>query len=471
MNAGPGLLLLILMLVSCAVSPGMTQPPPDPPPVWNPAPQPTPEPPAWPLPDPGFHEETSATFGAESGYFRNPERGFHQDANLLEDRPFRRPEDRRYDLVRSIIILDEYRTSPLPGQLLDTLDRSFTRAREYGVKIVLRFAYSWNGTDEWGDTSPSWALMHIRQLTPLLQRNSDVIATLQAGFIGDWGEWHSRSSQLLDHREEITLALLEAMPTDRMVQIRTPYHARVTFPDELDASAAFSNTPQARIGFMNDCFLAGDGDAGTFNGPHDVAYARALAPWTVVGGETCQVQMDEVRHECPSALENLAVYHWDYLNVEFNGAIIQDWRDGGCFTEIENRLGYRFNLVSASIDHQGSTLNVEVKLNNSGFGKLYNPRPLNLVLVNGAEVRFFELTSDARRVLPGAGEEVTLNYPVSTEGLPPGDYSVYLELPDAAPRLRSEPMFSIRLGGLLQGRPVWQQQSGLNYLGLGFTQR
>ena len=58
-------------------------------------------------------------------------------------------------------------------------------ARKAGIKIILRFAYS-IAMDE-PDAPLSVILQHLDQLKPILQENKDVIAVLQAGFIGSWG--------------------------------------------------------------------------------------------------------------------------------------------------------------------------------------------------------------------------------------------------------------------------------------------
>ena len=79
-------------------------------------------------------------------------------------------------------------------------------------------------------------LGHIAQLRPVLQKNADVIAVLQQGFIGIWGENYytdyfgdaseNGAGKILDNnwtdRNELLKALLDALPKDRMVQVRTP---------------------------------------------------------------------------------------------------------------------------------------------------------------------------------------------------------------------------------------------------------
>jgi len=52
----------------------------------------------------------------------------------------------------------------------------------------VRFAYNQDQTSPYNEPSKAQILAHIEQLKPLLDQNADVIAVLQQGFIGAWGE-------------------------------------------------------------------------------------------------------------------------------------------------------------------------------------------------------------------------------------------------------------------------------------------
>src|SRR5207247_8134345 len=105
--------------------------------------------------------------------------------------------------------LDAHRDSALPSTLLDGLTAGFAGARAAGIKILPRFVYN----DRQGDPDASLPqiLAHIAQLAPVLRAEADVIAALEAGFVGAWGEWH-HSTHPIDRaaRTEILAALLAA---------------------------------------------------------------------------------------------------------------------------------------------------------------------------------------------------------------------------------------------------------------------
>ena len=64
-------------------------------------------------------------------------------------------------------------------------------------------------------------IRHIEQLKLTLTKNADVIAWMEAGFIGAWGEWHTSTHGIdksLDDKRDVLGALLQVLPASRMVQ-------------------------------------------------------------------------------------------------------------------------------------------------------------------------------------------------------------------------------------------------------------
>lgn len=411
-------------------------------------------------------DRRSATFARDTSLSVNPERGWYVERSSGE---YAAMSAEGYRLVMRYVNLENYRNQEvLPSAVLSGLQTDFDRARAAGVKLIVRFAYNRNmGPDAPVDV----VLAHIRQLGDVLRSNADVVAVLQAGFIGAWGEWHASTNGLLEpyNYERITAALLDEMPATRMVQIRYPRFARAMFPDRFDALGnAFDGSDAARIGLLNDCFLTTSTDTGTYESQADFDHAASISRFTIMGGETCDRGGLNDRNSSSSALREMADYHWDYLNVEFWRPIIDRWRSEGSFAEISARLGYRFELTEASVPTtlvQGFGVGLSVTIANTGFGKLYNPRPVQVVLspVGGGAPIVLTATNDARSWLPAPGSSTTLMFEQAVPAdAAPGRYDVYLWLPDASTRLRSDSRYSIRLAN--QG--VWSASSGMNALGL-----
>ena len=420
-----------------------------------------------------FPAGVSTTFAADNNNFPNPERGLHSEADLLTGYGFADAQSRGYTLVRNYVRLDDYTNSPLPDSLLNDLTDGFDTVRQNNVKLILRFSYNFGFAGQ--DTTITRVLQHIDQLTPLLRDNADVIAVLQAGFIGAWGEWHGSDFDLdsIENKSRVHAALMAAVSTDRMVQLRTPVHISQIYPSPLGSSDYFSNSFRARTAFHNDCFLSNENDAGTY--PSDrrdefKAYLDEITPAVPVGGETCQVSVEEHRTDCVTAVAELDRFNWDYLNVGFYIPDLDRWRAEGCFDEIERRLGYRFRMIDANASASvtpGDILSVTLQLANIGFGKLYNPRPANLILRNiksGMITRIpVSEAIDARKLLPLSGQSLSIDLSVVTpRDLPAGSYELLLELPDAALSLADKPGYSIRMAN----RDVWESTTGFNRLNL-----
>jgi endoglucanase len=80
----------------------------------------------------------------------------------------------------------------LPTAFLNTLAQDLASAQAAGVKLILRFAYR---PEENHPSGPTYCdppeeriLAHLEKLGPVLRANRGVIAYLEAGLIGPWGE-------------------------------------------------------------------------------------------------------------------------------------------------------------------------------------------------------------------------------------------------------------------------------------------
>lgn len=113
------------------------------------------------------------------------------------------------------------------------------------------------------EASKSIILSHIQQLNPIFEKNSDVICVVNAGFIGTWGEWYytsqddfgKPSSPNYENRREVIEALLKALPTSRMIQLRTPFFKRTMYSfSALSDSKAFDKAQLQELGITMTAF-------------------------------------------------------------------------------------------------------------------------------------------------------------------------------------------------------------------------
>jgi hypothetical protein len=415
------------------------------------------------------------SYAPDDSDFFNPERGFYHQVDCSSG-PLRPAQLQQYrtaqrdSLVLCVFLLSEAVEAEIAPARLELLQRQFSLVREAGLKMVLRFAY--NNSDNGVDAPPELALRHLDQLRPVLRRNSDVLAVMQAGFIGSWGEWANTinygngnlSAENWRDRKLLLDKILDVLPRDRMVQLRTPeLKYRLTGPSPMSASDGRLSSVSARVGHHNDCFLASDSDYGTYQlmSPASPAWLEADSAYVPVGGETCAP--NPPRSECRSALAELARFHWSYLNADFHQKVLDSWKEGGCEPVIRRRLGYRLALRQGVYERRaspGGQLKILVMLENTGFAAPYNPRPVELVLRNesGKTLRI-RLDAAPRAWLPG--RTIVLRETVTVPAdIPAGDYSLLLHMPDPEPTLRQRPEYAIRFANA----GVWEAGTGFNRL-------
>jgi hypothetical protein len=407
---------------------------------------------------------TTVTFTESSATMVNPERGFYVGIDLVGGaRGAAGIRNGGHALAIGLVQLDAYRATPLDAALLAALDAGFAGVRAAGIKVILRFTYNSSLAD---DAPRDVILGHIAQLAPVLERNADVIAVMQAGFIGAWGEWHSSTHGLDNDADRATIltGILAALPPSRGVQVRTPMFKAAIFPGgALTEAEAFDGSNRARVGHHNDCFLASDTDLGTYAAPvaqwEDFVSKDGL--YTPVGGETCGV--DSPRTDCPAALAEMEANHWSYLNREYHQAVLAGWQSQGCDVEVQERLGYRLVLTQASYSPSptvGGVFALAVDVVNRGFAAPFNPRPAYVVLTGASGRHVIRLEDvDVRRWAPGKSTtfSAVLRLP---SAMAAGVYTVSLWLPDDAEALRDDPRYAIQLAN----DGVWNAGTGENVL-------
>ena len=417
----------------------------------------------------------TVSYSADTSDFPNPERGFSlpgTPSNIASAR------QGNMTLVHTYFRLDPFKSKPLTSEFLSEVQKHFDAVRAAGIKSVPRFIYNFPSGlplkpgDE--DAPLPRALEHIDQLEPVLRRNSDVIAFLEAGFVGAWGEWHNSTSGLdtTASKSAVLKRLLRALPKDRFISVRYQRDKTAIFSRTAPATAdeILAGTDFGRVAHHNDCFLAAPDDWGTYQPTDDEAVKRQKAFLSVEnehapqGGETCNAGPEAQPFiGCGHALREIERLHWTQLNAAYHPGVIDRWRREGCFDQIAKRLGYRLRLVSASLQstvRTGARLTGTFTIANDGFAAPYNERSVELILRERSTGRttVIPLAIDPRRWTSGKEHRVIVAAEVPA--LPPGSYDVLLSLPEAAAGLRNRPEYAIRLAN--QG--TWEAATGYNCL-------
>ena len=161
------------------------------------------------------------------------------------------------------------------------------------------------------------------------------------------------------------------------------------------------------------------------------------------------------------------MFHWSYLNIDHpdGEAVLESWRAQSCMEEVQQRLGYRFTLLSSSFPSSvthNTEMRVQMAIKNEGWAAPYNPRPVRLVLRDpstGDVVQSFTLPYDARHWQ--ADTTIMIDDLVTIPGsVPAGTYDLQLSLPDPQPALGNRPKYAIQLANT----GLWDPSTGFNSL-------
>ncbi|GHU93543.1 hypothetical protein FACS1894156_0510 [Bacteroidia bacterium] len=418
-------------------------------------------------------------FAVSSDIIRNPERGFfnHLEWNNANGSPMssgtlQTLKDQYLSLVANIYYMMNYADKPLDAPMLALVADNLQAARDNGFKVILRFAYSKSESAAVYDAPLEIVTGHIRQLKSILQEYVDVIAVMEAGFVGVWGEWYytnhygGGTMPNITMRNQLVDSILAALPAERMICLRTPgYKLKmlgITYADTLTRSEAYSGTKKARLAYHNDCFVASSNDMGTFFSLVERVYNRADSRYTAMGGETCA---PSDYSECVNSLVQMRDYHWSYLNKDYHQKVLGSWASQGCMDDVKKRLGYRFELHYAdrpTTVQKGADYNIKCFIKNSGFAAPYNPRDVYLLLLtnDGSEVQRIKLNNvDPRFWMAGEYRLVDMALPIP-ENMAAGEYKLALYLPDPKPTIAAVPDYAIRFAN----NNLWNDAKGYNTL-------
>ena len=426
------------------------------------------------------YEDLNHVTYTESGkVFPNPERGFYSVRTIrsASSAPIASSaiETLRF-LNRTIyymgFYLTDYMESDISDDYLNMIRANMEMLREGGAKCVMRFAYSDSEEEKPWDARPEIVLRHIQNLKPILQEYGDVIMCLQAGFVGVWGEWYYTENFVMNPkkkedfalRKQVIDALLDAMPKNRSVSLRTPQFKRMmyaeSYADTLTIETAHNQSDLARLSCFNDCFGASSTDMGTFDGAESREFWMKDTRYVFMGGETCA---KSAFCTCENSLRDMEDYHWTYLNSEYNRVVISRWKTDGCHDEIERRLGYRLTLTD--VYHTdvteiapGTDVRIVLKIKNTGFSAPINPRGVEFVFVDGKGNKSVYKQEDIDPRYWFAGETATIDRLIKVPAEASGNCTLYLNLPDPEVTLHDNPLFSIRLAN----DEIWNEESGYN---------
>lgn len=390
---------------------------------------------------------------------------------------------------------------PDTSQVLKEYASELLKHRAAGQKVIFRPRYDTPKSEPnscTGFEADTEARMrdHVDAVAAMLADFKDVVAFIQAGYLGHYGEWNTdkfkpETSPTLNDpakRRAFLAYVIDAYRKkglNRHVGVRRPIFAK----------EMFDNYPQQSpfIGFYNDCFMSSDNDADTYanyeaQNPSNFPDAAKAIEWLKAasrnvpfGGETCPVGARRYK-KCKNMVgqqSEPAGLHMTYLNVDWANDAMSSWVQGKCYGEIQSRLGYRFEVASVDYTEQataGTPVTVRVRVRNTGWARMYNPRSAYVILKGGnarfavgGQVPGYQALA-ATHTTGGevrdwlSGEESVFE---QTFIAPPGTWEVGVMLPD--PDRPDVIRYAVRFASTRKKKPLYDEATGVNMLGVTLT--
>ena len=422
----------------------------------------------------------TVNYNPDTSIFSNPERGLQKySKNINSSGSYSfvnqttltgwRTGTDKVTVIYRYVMLTEFinNNSNISTTYLTNLQTDFDRIRNAGLKVIIRPAY----TDQYVtlvQPNKQTILNHISQLSPIINRNKDIIISVQGGFIGVYGEWYYTGGSTNSNTDgspefgdtsniNVTQWLNRKDVVDAMlnnfgvipIQLRYATAKRKMYGSTLITDAtAYQNTPLARVGFYNDAFLNEDGDMGTYEvsncvtpvGTTDYTLISNTSQYLPMNGESNGYNPCNggLRTMGTNAVVELNQLNFSTLNRDYHPDVWGGWIASGHYNEIVRNLGYRIQLNSTNIT-VGNTIDFTMNLTNVGYGNIISKKNVYLVFRNTSGTEYKKLLNVDTRFW-----RTTHTFSQSlVKDMPDGQYSVFLHIAD--PNLESRPEYSIRL--------------------------
>lgn len=384
----------------------------------------------------------------------NPERGFYEPIGINMQISNNKTLNPKNNLVHLRVGIGAF-SSKVNGEkdlaftddMLNALDTTLKNIKKNGGSVIIRFAYdNFNGTKDLEPTL-DMILTHIKQLKKLFNDNVDVIAYVELGFFGPWGEMHSSK---ICTKENVSIALdtmLDSVPQNITIGVRTPaYYAAWTHLDQnkLNEIITEKDDKAYRVGLYNDGYLGSESDLGTFkNRDVEVSWLNNQAKHTFYGGEVvANYAVNTPLNTIDYISKEGFLTHTTYLNLRWNNTVIDSWKNSiyngedelykglSAFAFINNHLGYRFVLRKSMLTtnvEKSSHLQGKLNIENVGFANLINEKKVTIILKKGEEITEIKTNLDPTTWESNKVSEVDFNISLPKD-ISLGKWDVYLRI-------------------------------------------
>lgn len=378
-------------------------------------------------------------------------------------------------------------------------DETLQNCRNNGCMVALRFRYDANGKDNPEPASFEQVLNHIQQIkdSGLLEKYSDILAYVESGFVGKWGEQHGGKYTSVQYKAQVLEAMLQAVPSPIPVTVRTPdifaEWAGIKRSELNDTELINSltesqyttdiQTNKDRIGLYNDGYMGSDSDLGTYaNREIETDWLHNQTFTSYFGGEfsgnlSWAQKYDTYLPE--NAIPEMYKTHLSYIN----GNIFQLYKDYTFSAEydvdgvdnsayygenvyqfIRDHIGYRFVLRNSEITSetvQSGDVQVNFEVENTGFAGVIPSVQSYVILEKDGVYTLAESDIDCHDWQSCTKSIETLDIKIP-DNLPSGEWNVYFKLNMGT---EADTMNMNNRSIRFANNDIWNGALGANYMG------
>ena len=399
-------------------------------------------------------------------------------------------------------INEEKKDYDLDDTFFESWRTTFENARNNGCMIALRLRYDAVGADNPEPETFEQVLRHIQQVqdSGILEEYKDILAFVESGLVGKWGEQHGGKYTSVDYKVQVLDAMLDCVPAPVPVTVRTPdifaKWAGIERKDLADYKAE-PGSDASRVGLYDDGYMGSDSDLGTYaNRSIETAWLGNQAVTSYFGGEFSGNLEWAQKYDTylpENAITEMYNTHLSYINCNiyqlykdyvFNeendvsevvyqpfdeNALIEKTFDHSAyygqsvFQFIRDHIGYRFVLRKSELSEnveQGGQLDIHLRVENTGFANAIPDVRAELLLErDGNFMRTgIDINPNQWRSCTVADEVISAKLPNS---LPSGRWNAYLKLTMGENSLYQTGLRSIQFAN----DDIWHAALGANYIG------
>lgn len=376
----------------------------------------------------------------------------------------------------------------LDETFFNSLRATFENARKNGCTMAVRFRYDARGKSNPEPSSFEQVLHHIQQIkdSNILEDYKDILMFVESGFVGQWGEQWGGKYVSLEYKAQLLDAMLDCVPDDIPVTIRTPNIFAKWVGIEMSELGDYVSTgEQCRVGMYNDGYMGSDSDLGTFmyNREQETNWLGRQTIHTYYGGEFSGNLEWAQKYDTylpQNAIPEMYKTHLSYINCniynlykDYTFSSEYDVADTGVdnsayygqtvFKFIRDHIGYRFVLRNSELNkqvYQGGELNLNFDIENTGFANPLKEEKVEVILEKDGKYVTTQVDLNPMEwySCQTNNSKISLKVPA---GLETGSWNVYLRMSVGNKGIANSYQRCVKFAN----NDIWNTSLGANYLG------